>query len=55
MIMITGDNALTACHVAREVAIVKRDVVILDGPGDENHPTSFAGVAARRAGRRRGC
>ena len=45
VIMITGDNALTACHVAREVSIVRRDVIILDGPGDESHPTVFAGTS----------
>ncbi|CAO3617333.1 unnamed protein product [Cunninghamella blakesleeana] len=38
-IMITGDNPLTACAVARDVAIVERDVLIMDkdeGDADEN-------------------
>lgn len=31
-VMITGDNPLTAVHVAREVEIVDRDTLILDAP-----------------------
>lgn len=31
-VMITGDNALTAVHVARQVEIIDREVLILDAP-----------------------
>ena len=35
-IMITGDNPLTAVHVAREVEIVDRDTLILDAPENDD-------------------
>lgn len=39
VVMITGDNPLTAVHVARQVEIVDREVVILDAPENDNSGT----------------
>ncbi|CAL5867891.1 uncharacterized protein PFLUO_LOCUS2113 [Penicillium psychrofluorescens] len=41
VVMITGDNPLTAVHVARQVEIVDREVVILDAPEHDNSGTKL--------------
>ncbi|KAI8060538.1 endoplasmic reticulum Ca-transporting P-type ATPase [Gongronella butleri] len=41
-VMITGDNPLTACAVAKDVAIVERDVLIIDK--DEESVDNFVNI-----------
>jgi magnesium-transporting ATPase (P-type) len=41
--MITGDNPLTAVHVAKEVEIVDRDALILDLRENPSHPGGMFG------------
>ncbi|KIV98042.1 hypothetical protein PV10_01734 [Exophiala mesophila] len=41
VVMITGDNPLTAVHVARQVEIVDRDTLILDAPEHDDSGTKL--------------
>jgi cation-transporting ATPase 13A1 len=47
--MITGDNPLTAVHVARQVEIVDRDALILDLKENPAHDGGKLPVCVRQA------
>lgn len=47
-IMITGDNPLTASHVAREVEIVDREVMILDSREGSPDTAGWSSIAKQR-------
>lgn len=44
VVMITGDNPLTAVKVANDVSIVTRDTLILDAPEDSVHELAWQSV-----------
>jgi len=48
--MITGDNPLTACHIAAEVLIVEKVALILDSKDNIDLPTKVEGTSQTLCG-----
>ncbi|EDW85282.1 uncharacterized protein Dwil_GK18444 [Drosophila willistoni] len=44
VVMITGDNPLTACHVAKELRFTRKKLLILTPPSTEEQPWSWVSI-----------